>query len=202
MSKLSSPAAERNRAPLLEVLREILPASGEVLEISSGSGQHAVWFAAAHPGLRWQPSDLDPGAVASIRAWADEAGLPNLAPPIILDVCAAEWGVARADVIVNANMIHIAPWEACVGLLAGAGRLLPPGGVLFMYGPYLIRDRETAPSNLAFDQSLKARDPRWGLRWLHEVAALAASHGLVLERVIDMPANNVSVVYRKEAGET
>lgn len=197
MSRQSSPAAERNRAPLLEVLSTVLPATGDVLEIASGTGQHAVWFAAAHPGLRWQPTDRDPDALASIRAWAEDAGLPNLAPPIVLDVTKQDWGIDRADAIVNLNMIHISPWEACVGLITGAGQVLPAGGALFMYGPYLIRDRATAESNLAFDRSLRSRDPRWGLRWLHEVEALAAEHGLVLEQVVDMPANNVSVVYRK-----
>ena len=194
---MSSPSAERNRGPILEVMAQVLPASGDVLEIASGSGQHAAWFAAAHPGLRWQPSECSPEALASIAAWVAYSGLSNLLPPLDLDVRSDDWAAQPIDVLVNINMIHISPWEASVALIGGAGRALRAGGLLFMYGPYLVADRETAPSNLGFDQWLRSRDPRWGLRWLHDVERLADANGLTLERTFDMPANNLSVVYRK-----
>lgn len=194
--KQHAPATDRNREPILSVLREVLPARGLVLEIASGTGQHAAAFARAFPGLVWQPSDPSEAALASIAAWRDEAGKGNLRPPIALDV-EQPWPVNQADALVCINMIHIAPWTAARALLAGAGRILPEGAPLYLYGPYRVRDRPTAPSNEAFDASLRARDPRWGLRWLHEVEAEARRAGLALERTVDMPANNLSVVLRR-----
>lgn len=179
-------------------MRPHLPSRGLVLEIASGAGEHAAFNAAALPHLQWQPTDPDPEALASIAAWRDHAGAANLLPPLTLDAALPEtWPVRRADAVVNINMIHISPWAATQGLMAGAGRVLPSGGVLFVYGPYLERDVETAPSNLAFDASLKARNPAWGIRDLAAVAALAAGHGLALIERIAMPANNLSLVFRK-----
>src|ERR1043165_5697619 len=175
---LVAPSAARNRDPILAVLREVLPAAGTVLEIASGSGEHAVHFAAALPHLVWQPTDPDAQARRSIAAHAARAGLPNLLPPLELDAAAAVWPVARADAIVSINMIHIAPWRAAEGLMAGAARVLPPDGPLYLYGPYRQHGRHTAPSNAAFDESLKMRDPAWGVRDLDEVVALAGPHGL------------------------
>lgn len=195
---LSSPAALRNRDPILDVLRPRLPASGLVLEIAAGTGEHAVHFAAAFPGLTWQPADQDSAALASIAAWRALKALPNLLPPLTLDATQPEgWPVQRADAIVNINMIHIAPWAAALGLMRGAGRILPPGGLLYLYGPYLEADVETAPGNLAFDASLKSRDPAWGLRQLDDVKNLAAAHRLAFADRIEMPANNLSLVFQK-----
>ncbi|MBC6980932.1 DUF938 domain-containing protein [Caulobacter sp. 17J80-11] len=195
---LSSPAALRNREPILEVLRAALPASGLVLHVAEGTGEHAAWFAAGLPDLTFQPTDPDPTARASIEAWREASGLPNLLAPLPLDAVAPQtWPVSRADAVVCINMVHISPWAATEGLMAGAGRVLPAGGLLYLYGPYLEAEVETAPSNLAFDQSLKSRDPAWGLRDLAEVKALAASHGLAFTRRVEMPANNLSVLFRK-----
>jgi SAM-dependent methyltransferase len=194
----SSPAAQRNRDPILDLLRDVLPPTGRVLEIASGGGEHAVHFAAGLPGLAWQPSDPSPEARAIIEARRAEAGLANLEAPLDLDAARPDgWVVTSADAIVCINMIHISPWAATEGLMAGAGRLLGPGGVLFVYGPYLEDGVATAPSNLAFDASLKARDPAWGLRRREAVEALAVLNGLVPERRIEMPANNLSLVFRR-----
>ena len=179
---LTAPAVARNRDPILAVLREVLPAAGTVLEIASGTGEHAVHFAAALPHLVWQPTDPDAQARRSIAAHAARAGLPNLLPPLELDAAAAVWPVTRADAVVSINMIHIAPWRAAEGLMAGAARLLSAGAPLYLYGPYRQHGQHTAPSNAAFDESLRARDPAWGVRDLEEVAALAAAHGLALQR--------------------
>lgn len=192
-----APAALRNCDPILAVLREELPASGVVLEIASGTGEHAVRFARALPGLAWQPSDPSPQARASIAAWAAEEGPANLRAPLELDAAAAHWPLEQADAIVCINMVHISAWEATEGLMNGAGRVLPPGGVLYLYGPYLRAGHPLEPSNAAFDESLRARDPRWGLRRLEDVAACAQSNGLELARVVEMPANNLSVIFRK-----
>ncbi len=192
-----APATERNREPILAILRDVLPASGTVLEVASGTGEHAIHFARALPNLIWRPSDPDPGAIASIRAWAENARLPNLRPPLLLDASAAEWPIDTADAVICINMVHISPWEATVGLISGAARLLPAGAPLILYGPYLQQDVETAPSNLAFDKSLKSRDPRWGLRRVEDVAALAESHGFALGAIHQMPANNLTVVFRR-----
>lgn len=192
-----APAAARNRDPILAVLRSVLPAQGTVLEVASGSGEHAIHFAAALPDLRIQPSDPDPAAVLSITAWAAMAGLANLLPPLRLDAAAADWPVARADAILCINMIHIAPWAATLGLLAGAGRLLEAGAPLFLYGPFRRAGRALEPSNAAFDQDLRRRDPAWGLRVLEDVAERAAAAGFAAPLVTEMPANNLSVVFVK-----
>jgi SAM-dependent methyltransferase len=197
-AKRHSPAAERNCAPIAAVLRAVLPAAGTVLEVASGSGQHAAFLAKTFPALRWQPTDLDLEARASIEAWVAEADIDNVAPPLALDASAPAWPVAQAAAVVCLNMIHIAPWAACTGLIAGAARILADGAPLYLYGPYLRDGHETAPSNRAFDASLRARDPSWGLRRLEDVSALAARHGFGLDRVVEMPANNLSVVYRRE----
>ncbi|WP_372426611.1 DUF938 domain-containing protein [Salinarimonas chemoclinalis] len=194
---LVAPAAARNRAPILSVLRRVLPETGVVLEVASGTGEHAVHMARALPGLAWVPSDPDPQARASVAAWRAHAGLANLAPPIALDAAAPDWPVVQADAIVSINMIHIAPWEAGLGLMAGAGRLLPPGGPLVLYGPFNVEGRFTAPSNAQFDASLKARDSRWGIRDVADVAAAAAARGLSFGERIDMPANNMILVFRR-----
>jgi hypothetical protein len=192
-----APATERNREPILAVLRRILPEMGVVLEIASGTGEHAVYFARYLPLLIWQPSDPDASSRASIDAWAAGAGRPNLRAALALDAAASEWPVTKADAIVCINMVHISPWSATEGLMAGAERLLPAGGTLFLYGPYRRQGVPTAPSNEAFDMNLRSRDPDWGLRDLEDVVALATQHGLALQNVIDMPANNLSVIFQR-----
>ena len=194
--KRHAPATERNRDAILAVLRDELPSSGLVLEVASGSGQHVVHFAATLPALDWQPSDPDPAALVSIESWRQEVGLPNVRPPLRLDA-SADWPVERADAILCVNMVHISPWEATLGLMKGAGAVLPPGGLLYLYGPYLRENVETAPSNLAFDASLKARDPQWGLRRVEDVIAAATGEGLVFRRLLEMPANNLSLIFRR-----
>ena len=194
--KRHAPATQRNRDGILAILREALPFAGLVLEVASGSGEHACYFAAALPTLEWQPSDPDPVALASIEAWRAEALLPNLRAPIRLDAAAA-WPVTKADAILCINMTHISPWAATLGLMAAAGRALPPGGLLYLYGPFIRDDVDTAPSNLAFDASLRARDPQWGLRRVEDVAAAAAERGLAFDRLIEMPANNLSLLFRR-----
>ena len=195
--KQSAPAAERNREPIAAVLNQVLPASGLVLEVASGTGQHAAHFADAFPDLDWQPSDPDPASLGSIAAWRDEAGLPNLRAPVRLDAEAWPWPVERADAVLCINMVHISPWAATLGLLRGAASLLPPGGPLTLYGPYRRTEVVTAPSNEAFDLSLKSRNPDWGLRNLEDVAKSAEAQGLRFERLFEMPANNLTLVYRR-----
>jgi len=197
--KQLSASSERNKDPILDVLKRVLPENGLVLEVASGTGQHAVHFASAIPHLKWQPSDINPEFRASQDAWRAEANLANLHPSVHLDVTEKSWPVVAADAIVNSNMIHIAPWQVCIGLLDGAARLLPQGGVLFMYGPYRINGEHTADSNARFDRSLRMRDPSWGIRDLDEVISEAASRGLEHVETVQMPANNLSVVYRKAA---
>jgi SAM-dependent methyltransferase len=199
-ARRNAPAALRNRDAILAVLARVLPASGVVLEIASGTGQHAVHCAAALPGIVWQPSDPDAGARASIEAWRAHEALPNLKTPLAVDVCANDWGIESAAAIVCINMIHIAPWEAGQALFEGAGRLLTTGGVLYLYGPYRRNGAHTAPSNEAFDAQLRASDPRWGVRNMEAVEALGKAAGFVLEEVVPMPANNFSLVFRKGAG--
>jgi len=193
----TAPAAARNRDPILAVLRSSLPAAGTVLEIASGSGEHVVHFAAALPALDWQPSDPSPEARGSIAAWRDASRLANIRPPIALDAAAADWPVARADAILAINMVHISPWAATLGLLAGTARLLPAGGLLYLYGPYRRAGHPLAPSNAAFDADLRARNPQWGLRAVEEVAAAAT--GLRLAEIVEMPANNLSLLFRRAA---
>jgi SAM-dependent methyltransferase len=203
-ARMSSPSAGRNREPIRAVLDRVLPRGAKVLEIGSGTGEHAAYIASARPDVSWRPSDPDADSRASVAAWIAHLGLGNVAAPVAIDARAPAWGVeaeAPFDALVSINMIHIAPWEAALGLIAGAGRLLAPGGVLFLYGPFARGGVHTAPSNAAFDESLRARDPRWGVRDLDVVAAEAARAGLRLEDVVPMPANNLSVVFRRAAQE-
>ena len=195
--KRHAPATQRNREPILDVLARVLPAEGTVLEIASGSGEHAVFFAGKLPRLVWQPSDEDEEARASIEAHRAEAGLANLRAPIRVDAREADWGIAKADAIVSINMIHIAPWAACEGLMRGAARLLAPGGVLVLYGPFRQSGAHTAPSNASFDDGLRARDPAWGVRDLDDVAREAEKNALRRIEVVPMPANNLTVVFAR-----
>jgi hypothetical protein len=192
-----APATARNREPIRDVLSRVAPAAGLVLEIASGTGEHAVCFAAAFPKLTWQPTDGDPRALDSIAAHRDAASLDNLLPPLLLDVTAPAWPVARADMIVCINMIHISPWDACAALFAGAARTLSEAGVVYLYGPYKIGGAHTAESNRRFDSDLRARNPAWGIRDLDEVTAEAASRGFDRTEIVAMPANNHSVVFTR-----
>ena len=195
--KREAPAAARNRQPILEVLQRELPAEGLVLEIASGTGEHTAHFAAALPHLLFQPSDPDAGARASIDDWARTLGLANVQPAVALDAAAADWPLAAADAIVCINMVHISPWAATVGLFRGAAARLPAGGLLYLYGPYHRDGRPTAASNAAFDRDLRARNPAWGIRNLEDVCQLAAEQGFAPPRVVDMPANNLSLLFRR-----
>ncbi|MEO0854927.1 MAG: DUF938 domain-containing protein, partial [Cyanobacteria bacterium J06648_11] len=199
-----------NRAPILDVLQDVLPKGGTVLEISSGTGEHAAYFAPRLPALQWLPSDVNPRALVSIEAWHDRQPVRNLHLPIALDVCHSPWPVEDPkritapdldehpiNAIVNINMIHIAPWSACLGLMAGAERVLPEGGVLVLYGPFRQRDHVTAPSNEAFDRDLKSQNSAWGLRDLDEVNAIARHHHFTQVETRPMPANNLSVIWQK-----
>lgn len=194
--KLEAPAAARNLAPIEAVLREWLPPQGLVLEVSSGTGEHALAYARAFPDLEWQPTDIDPRALASIAAWKED-GPVNLRSPLRLDAASPDWPVERADAVLNINMVHIAPPAAGFGLLDGAARLLPPGAPLILYGPWLTSAVDTAPSNLAFDADLKRRDPEWGLRQVEEFALEAAARGLYLVDQRAMPANNRMLLFRR-----
>jgi SAM-dependent methyltransferase len=194
---LISPSVARNRDPILSVLRRVIPPIGQILEIASGTGEHAVHFAAALPHLIWQPTDRDEQALKSISAHRAAAGLPNLLPPLVLNAAALEWPVERADAIVAINMVHISPWQATQGLMAGAGRILPPGGVLFLYGAYKENGAHTASSNEAFDLDLRRRNPEWGVRDLEAVADLARDHALDLIERVQMPANNLSLIFHR-----
>lgn len=196
--KQHAPATLRNREPIAAVLADELPPAGLVLEIASGTGEHARYFAGRFPGLVWQPSDPDQAALASIVAWQEDGDTPNLLPPVLLDAAEANWPVGRADALLCINMVHISPWEATAGLFAGASRILPAGAALVLYGPYLEGDVPTAPSNMAFDESLKMRDPRWGIRDLSAIDALAEGDGVRRTRREAMPANNLTLVYRKQ----
>lgn len=200
---ISSPAALRNRDPILEVLRRHLPAEGAVLEIASGSGEHVVHFAAALPELVFQPSDPDPQSRASIAARATASGLANVRAPLAIDAAAPDWQVpgeiAKALVAIACiNMVHISPWSATLGLLDGAARLLPRRGLLYLYGPYRRDGRHTAPSNESFDQDLRARNPQWGVRDVKDLEQEARRRALLLHEIVDMPANNMSLVLRRE----
>lgn len=195
--RLHFPATSRNADPILDVLKGVLPERGTVLEVASGSGQHVAYFAGHFPNLTWQPTDLDPAHRRSIAAWTRD--LDNVLAPKALDAAGDDWPLDAADAVVCCNMIHITPWGAGLGLLAGAGRVLSQGGVLFLYGPFQIGGTHTAESNARFDAGLRAQDPSWGVRDLDEVATAAESHGLTLEQSIPMPANNLSVIFRKTA---
>lgn len=193
----SSPAARRNREPIADVLRNALPEQGTVLELASGTGEHAAYLAEQFPKLRWQPSDPDREALAAIEAWREHAPLDNFAPPLRIDAEEQPWPVSRADAILCINMVHISRWQATQGLMRGAAQLLPAGAPLILYGPYLREGVPTAPSNLAFDQSLRARNPEWGLRDVAAVTTEAETQGLRFERLVEMPANNLMLVFRR-----
>ena len=190
-----SASAERNKQPIADLLADLLPETGEVLEVASGTGQHVAWFARRFPGLQWQPTDPDPAALRAIPLWT--AGLANIGPPLALDVTNHDWPVDRADAVVCINMVHIAPWAAAEGLMAGAGRVLAAGGLLFLYGPFRQHGRHTAPSNERFDRSLRHRHPDWGIRDMGEIAASGAASGLTLREAHPMPANNFTLIFEK-----
>jgi SAM-dependent methyltransferase len=198
--RLLAPAAERNKGPILEVLRRVLPEHGEVVEIASGTGQHVAHFGGAFRGLQWQPTDPDEEMHGSILRWIEHEGLTNVRPPIALDVGVNPWPIDHADGIVCINMIHVAPWQAALDLMQGAGRVLRPGGVLFLYGPYRRFGRHTAPSNAAFDAQLRRINPHWGVRDMEAVIDVAQQHGLGGEEIVPMPANNHALVLRKGQG--
>lgn len=193
----TAPSAERNKQPILEVLARVLPPTGSVLEIGSGTGQHVAHFAQALPSLTFQPSEMDVQRHASIAAWVADGQLTNVKSPLAIDLTQRPWPVTAADAIICINVIHISPWEATLALMAGAGAILPIGGVLVTYGPYKRGGAHTAPSNEAFDDSLRARNPRWGIRDIDELAEVAGRHGLVLAEIVPMPANNFTLVWRK-----
>ena len=195
--RLYFPHVARNRDPILEVLQRVLPRQGLVLEIASGGGEHAAYFAQNLPGVRWQPSDANAEMFESIAAHRVAAGAANLLGPLHLDVTSQQWPVERADALVCCNMIHIAPWAATEGLIAGAGRTLARGAPLYLYGPYKIDGRHTAPSNQDFDTRLRAQNPLWGVRDLTDLSDLAKRHSLALEETAAMPANNFSVIFRR-----
>jgi len=190
-------AAERNRGPILEVLTRVLPPSSLVLEIGSGTGQHVAHFAKHLPRLAWQPSEPDAGLRRSAALWIRNERLSNVRDPVALDVRARPWPVTAADAIVCINVVHVSPWATTQALLEGAHELLPPGGVLYLYGPYRRRGRQTAPSNEAFDADLRAHDPAWGLPEIETVSEAADRVGLELAEVIDMPANNFSLIFAR-----
>jgi len=195
-ARRSAPAVSRNRKPIAEVLADWLPSAGTVLEVASGTGEHAVWFAERFPNLTWQPSDTHPDAQASIDAWRKASGLSNIAEPLTIDASSRDWPIERANAVLNINMAHISPWAASIGLIAGAARVLPGGGPLILYGPWLKDDIETAASNVAFDADLKARDPQWGLRRVEDFAAAASVQGFELAEWRQMPANNLMLLFR------
>jgi Protein of unknown function (DUF938) len=195
--RLYAPATIRNRDFILDVLRDVLPTTGVILEIASGSGEHVVHFARNFPSLTFQPSDPEPEALLSVAAWVKTAQVSNARAPIVLDASQSPWPIASADGVICINMVHISPWDATVGLIKGAAAILPPGSPLYLYGPYKRRGFATAPSNEAFDQNLRDRNPAWGLRDLEVVAAIAQPVGFSVPAVIEMPANNLSVVFRR-----
>lgn len=192
-----APATLRNRDAIVEILRAILPDHGTILEIASGTGEHIVYFGRTFPDLTFQPSDPDPACCQSIAAWTKREAVSNILPPKQLDAQAAQWDVAKPAAILCINMVHISPWESSIGLFEKAGKLLDPGAPLYLYGPYLRADVETAPGNLAFERSLKSRNLQWGLRDVADMDALATRNGFVRESLIEMPANNISLIYRK-----
>jgi hypothetical protein len=193
-----APAAARNRQPILDVLQPHLPATGVVLEVASGSGEHIAHFAQALPDLTFQPSDPDAAARASIDDWTATLDLSNVRPALDLDAASDAWPIATADVVACINMTHISPWRSTIGLIRGAARLLPGNGTLFLYGPYFRSGIDTAPGNLAFDRALRARDPAWGIRSLEDVAMLAEANGFATPRVVEMPVNNLSLIFRRD----
>ena len=192
-----APATVRNRDFILDVLRDVLPTTGVILEIASGSGEHVVHFARNLPSLVFQPSDPEPDALLSVAAWMKAAEVTNVRAPIVLDASRSLWPIASADGIICINMVHISPWDASVGLIRGAAAILPPGSPLYLYGPYKRKGFATAPSNEAFDSNLRDRNPTWGLRDLEAIAAIAQSAGFSVPDITEMPANNLSIVFRR-----
>jgi hypothetical protein len=192
-----APATVRNRDFILDVLRDVLPMKGVILEIASGSGEHVVHFARNFPGLIFQPSDAEPEALLSVAAWVKDAELTNVRAPIVLDASQSPWPIASADAIICINMVHISPWDATVGLIAGAAAILLPASPLYLYGPYKRKGFATAPSNETFDRNLRDRNPTWGLRDLEAVAGVAQSVGFSAPAVTEVSANNLSVVFRR-----
>jgi hypothetical protein len=190
-------ATVRNRDFILDVLRDVLPTTGVILEIASGSGEHVVHFARNLPSLVFQPSDPEPDALLSVAAWMKAADVTNVRAPIVLDASRSPWPIASADGIICINMVHISPWDASVGLIRGAAAILPPGSPLYLYGPYKRKGFATAPSNEAFDRNLRDRNPIWGLRDLEAIAAIAQSAGFSIPDITEMPANNLSIVFRR-----
>lgn len=192
-----APATARNREFILPILQRVLPANGSVLEIGSGTGEHAVYFAQQLPNLNWQPSEMNADALPSIEAWIAHSAATNIAPPVVLDVNAEQWPIQRADALVCINVIHYSPWSTTQALFAGAANLLPAGGVIYCYGAYKRNGRHTAPSNDAFDAWLKNRDPSFGVRDLEAIEEIAVAQGFRLEEVIAMPSNNFSLIFRR-----
>jgi len=192
-----APATARNRGPILSVLRRILPATGQLLEVASGPGEHAAAFAPQLPGWTWLPTDHSEAALSSVQAWRSACGAANLLMPARLDATWATWPVDTVDAVFASNLLHIAPWAICVGLIAGSGRVLCDGGLLILYGPFCIGGVHTAPSNASFDKHLRAQDPAWGVRDLDAVTHLAAQHGLAHLEAVPMPANNLTVVFQR-----
>ena len=201
-ARRSAPAALRNRQPIADVLAEWLPREGTVLEVASGTGEHAMWFAERFPAIQWQPSDAHPDALASIAAWREGSELPNIRPPLVIDASNPDWPIDSADAVLNINMAHISPWEASLGLIAGAARILPEEGRLILYGPWLKDDIETAPSNLAFDADLRFRDPAWGLRRVEDFAEAAGAEGFEFVESRNMPANNLMLLFRLRGADS
>lgn len=195
--RIVSPSAERNKGPIAGILMRVLPAQGEVLEVSSGTGQHVLYFAEVMPHIRWQPTERDADSLKSIASWLRQTPPPNVNAPLRLDVHDASWPAHDVAAVVCINMIHIAPASAAEALLRGAGNVVAPSGILFLYGPYRRQGRHTSPSNEAFDEQLKARNPEWGVRNLEDIAHLASTVGFELEQTHDMPANNLAVIFRK-----
>ena len=198
MAKGFAPAAERNRQPILDVLRRVLPPAGLVLEVASGTGQHTIFFSEHLPALHWQPTDASSEALQSIGEWVDEAARKNLLAPLELDVRSPQWPVTKADALLCINMIHISPWETTKALFQGASQLLAGGSPLVTYGPYRLHGEHTAPSNAAFDQSLRSRNARWGVRDIDELRELGGQTGFVLEERVSMPANNMILVWTRD----
>ncbi|ACB52446.1 DUF938-containing protein [Crocosphaera subtropica ATCC 51142] len=201
-SKQYAPATQRNREPILEVLLRVLPPSGNILEIASGTGEHSLFFAPAFSPRQWIPSDPNPTARNSIEAWRKESLIENIQSPLNINAGSSRWEIEEQELnittIININMIHISPWSACLGLMEGASRILPLGGILYLYGPYKQGGKHTAPSNESFDQSLHSQNPEWGVRNLEEVIQVAEERGLIFQEKVEMPANNLSVIFQKQ----
>ena len=199
--KKYAPATQRNREPILKVLKQVLPTQGNILEIASGTGEHAVFFASHFAQYQWTPSDINPECLQSIIAWRNDCSIENLQAPLTIDVMQADWHktllTTNISAIICINMIHIAPWQACLGLVAGAAEILPVEGILYLYGPYKINKQHTASSNQEFDQYLKMQSPAWGVRNLEDVVEIAQQYNFDLVKTVVMPANNLSVIFRK-----